>query len=77
MLTDERAVFSFRLSVGHVGPGKEAGVPNLMIGFEGFVGVSWTGQSALRKSAVFSSHFLVISSQKIVLLDSFPFVMLR
>jgi len=57
MLTDERAVFSFRLSVGDVGTGKEAGLPNLMIELEGFVGVSWTGQSALRKSVVFSSHF--------------------
>jgi hypothetical protein len=73
MLTDERAPSSFRLSVGDVGTGKEAGVPNLMIGFEGFVGVSWTGQSALRKSVV----FLVISSQKATLLHSFPFVMLR
>ena len=49
----ERAVFSFRLSVGDVGTGKEPGVPNLTIEFEGFVGVSWTGQSALRKSVVF------------------------
>ena len=39
MLTDERAVFSFDLSVGEVGTGKEACVPNLMIEFEGFVGV--------------------------------------
>jgi hypothetical protein len=39
MLTDERAVFSFHLSVGGVGTGKEACVPNLVIEFEGFEGV--------------------------------------
>jgi hypothetical protein len=48
--------FAFAFRLGDVGTGKEAGLPNRMIEFEGFVGVSWTGQSALEKA----SFFLVI-----------------
>jgi len=76
MLSDEWDALSFRFSVSELATGKEAGPPNRMIEFEGFVGVLWTGQSALQKAPLFLA-FLVISSQKVAILRSFPFVMLR